>query len=109
MAWFAAPLAPSLRTVFAMSLKGILRPAAIVVTAIRHRREVMKLDQLDDRALQDIGLVRADVEHALSEPYFRDPSAALVRSTARRPRVWTTFAERTVRPVVPVVKDSARR
>src|SRR3954470_1528565 len=96
---------------FAVSLKGVLRPVAIIVTAIRHRREVMNLDQLDDRALQDIGLVRSDVDDALSEPFFRDPSAVLVRSTARRPRTWQTLGERTTRPVVPMVRDGndARR
>ncbi len=41
-----------------------------VLAALRNRREVMRLTDLDDRALKDIGLLRADVEGALLEPFY---------------------------------------
>jgi uncharacterized protein YjiS (DUF1127 family) len=58
-----------------------------VLTALRNRREVMRLTDLDDRALKDIGLLRADVEGALLEPLHKDPSKVLsVRRPEPRPR-----------------------
>jgi len=58
-----------------------------VLAALRNRREVMRLTDLDDRALKDIGLLRADVEGALLEPLHKDPSKVLsVRRPEPRPR-----------------------
>jgi len=58
-----------------------------VLAALRNRREVMRLTDLDDRALKDIGLLRADVEGALLEPLHKDPSKLLsVRRPEPRPR-----------------------
>ena len=49
--------------------------------------QVMRLTDLDDRALKDIGLLRADVEGALLEPLHKDPSKVLsVRRPEPRPR-----------------------
>ena len=63
----------------AMSVAGFAR-------ALRHRREVMRLAELDDRTLKDIGLLRSDVAGALGEPYATDPSRILViRRHERRP------------------------
>ena len=104
MTWFVAPLAPSLRSAFAGSLTGLIRQVAMVRAALNHRRAVMNLDELDDHALKDIGLDRSDVDNALSEPFFRDPSTMLARSVSRPSRARPTFGERTIRPVVPVVR-----
>ncbi|MFL4986948.1 MAG: DUF1127 domain-containing protein [Microvirga sp.] len=58
-----------------------------VLAALRNRRQVMRLTDLDDRALKDIGLLRADVEGALLEPLHKDPSKVLsVRRPEPRPR-----------------------
>jgi uncharacterized protein YjiS (DUF1127 family) len=58
-----------------------------IVRALRHRREVMRLTDLDDRALKDIGLLRGDVEGALLEPLHKDPSRVLsIRRAEPRPR-----------------------
>ena len=58
-----------------------------VLAALRNRRAVMRLTDLDDRALKDIGLLRADVEGALLEPLHKDPSKLLsVRRAEPRPR-----------------------
>jgi uncharacterized protein YjiS (DUF1127 family) len=53
--------------------------------AWRNRRDVMRLAELDDAALKDIGLTRADVCGALLLPRHRDATSLLVvRSTERR-------------------------
>jgi uncharacterized protein YjiS (DUF1127 family) len=56
----------------------LLRLAMSVVRALKHRREVMRLSDLDDRTLKDIGLLRSDVTGALDEPFHKDPSRILV-------------------------------
>ena len=45
--------------------------------ARRHRREAIALAGLDRRLLADIGLNRADVSDAFSEPFWEDPTALL--------------------------------
>ncbi|MGH6922199.1 MAG: DUF1127 domain-containing protein [Propylenella sp.] len=59
-------------------------PAALqfaerTVRAWRNRRSVVRLTELDDHLLADLGLTRRDVNAALSQPLFRDPSAELRR------------------------------
>jgi len=54
-----------------------------LVKALTHRRAVMRLSELDERGLKDIGLVRSDVEGALASSWLNDPSSILAaRSTA---------------------------
>ena len=67
--------------------------------------EIRSLADLDDRTLKDIGLIRSDVSGALAEPFYRNPSTVLVRSVEHDRRTRRTFAERTIRPIVPMVKD----
>lgn len=77
-----------LMTITAKSLSsvsaGVTRIAAIgvagtvqFVRAIAHRREVMRLGELDERGLKDIGLVRSDIDGALATSWLDDPSAVL--------------------------------
>lgn len=52
--------------------------------AFIHRREVLRLAELDERGLKDIGLVRSDIEGALSTSWLNDPSTILAaRSSAQ--------------------------
>ena len=81
--------------------KGLLRPIGSVWTALQHRREVKALAELDERTLKDIGLSRGDVDGALSEPFFRNPSLVLVRCAEHRTRQPVRAPRR---PAVPVVK-----
>lgn len=61
-----------------------LRPVNAIVKALIHRREVMRLGELDERGLKDIGLVRSDLDGALSLSWLSDPSLVLAeRSSAR--------------------------
>ncbi|OYW68589.1 MAG: hypothetical protein B7Z40_02460 [Bosea sp. 12-68-7] len=60
------------------------KPVNAIVKALIHRREVMRLGELDERALKDIGLVRSDLDGALSVSWLSDPSLILAeRSSAR--------------------------
>lgn len=69
--------------------------------ARKHRREATILAGLDRRMLADIGLTRADLRDAFSEPFWEDPTAllrerAIERRLAghrppRRPDVETGF------------------
>ncbi|MFN3655736.1 MAG: DUF1127 domain-containing protein [Pseudolabrys sp.] len=45
--------------------------------ARRHRRDAAMLAGLDRRMLADIGITRADVRDAFSEPFWEDPTALL--------------------------------
>lgn len=61
-----------------------LRPVNAIVKALIHRREVMRMGELDERSLKDIGLVRSDLDGALSVSWLSDPSLILAeRSSAR--------------------------
>ena len=48
-----------------------------LMRARRHRRDAKLLAGLDRRMLADIGLTRADVRDAFSEPFWDDPTALL--------------------------------
>jgi uncharacterized protein YjiS (DUF1127 family) len=52
----------------------------------RHHRDIGKLQQMDDRALRDIGLTRADLHGAASAPFWRDPGPLLLHSAGPRKR-----------------------
>ena len=81
-------LAADFGTALGRAASGLFRRSGTVLRALRHRREVLRLADLDDRALKDIGLLRADVEGALLEPLYKDPSKVLsVRRVERRDRV----------------------
>ena len=106
MTRISAPLAPVLwLAVAGRVVSGAFQRMMALTTALRHRREIRSLADLDDRTLKDIGLIRSDVSSALSEPFYRNPSVVLVRSVDRAARTRRTFAERTIRPIVPMVKD----
>jgi acetaldehyde dehydrogenase (acetylating) len=50
------------------------------------------LASFDERMLRDIGLTRGDLNDALSEPLWRDPTAVLVRRQRERRVVRVTNA-----------------
>ncbi len=70
---------------FLSLLAWVMRVLKDLARARRHRREVMALAGLDRRLLADIGLDRADLRDAFSEPFWEDPSLLLrERSDERR-------------------------
>lgn len=80
---------------FSSFMGGVARVAAIVIApvtslvrALVHRREILRLTELDERGLKDIGLVRSDVDGALATSWLKDPSTVL----AERSRSLTSVA-----------------
>jgi uncharacterized protein YjiS (DUF1127 family) len=69
--------AGALSRAFASLLAVAAHWAKAVAKASRNRREVQKLAGLDRRMLADIGITRADVNDAFSEPFWEDPTALL--------------------------------
>jgi len=91
----------------ALELLG--RALTNLFVALKHRREVRHLAELDDRMLADIGLTRSDVTGALGEPLTRNPSWVLVRNVKRHSRAERPdYSVKPVRPVVPMVTPMKR-
>jgi uncharacterized protein YjiS (DUF1127 family) len=118
-----APFEPRYGNTFTLALAGMaVRALSRVVMALKNRRQVGSLTQLDDRALKDIGLLRSDVHAALSSPFFRDPSVQLVDVAGYKRRIDTKGGNLptpdlnrlrrdtstvTDRPLVPTLKGAA--
>jgi len=102
---------------FAKALAGFATAAARlgnrVVVAWRHRGDVSMLASFDERMLRDIGLTRSDLNDALAEPMWRDPTAVLVRRQRERRAVRATAAVTDLLPgctapsIVPLVETLA--
>jgi uncharacterized protein YjiS (DUF1127 family) len=72
--------------VFASLLALVTRWLKELVEARKHRRQAHALVGLDHRMLADIGITRADVRDAFSEPFWDDPTA-LLRERALERRI----------------------
>jgi uncharacterized protein YjiS (DUF1127 family) len=59
-------------------------PIVALVKALIHRREVLRLGELDERGLKDIGLVRSDLDGALAVSWLSDPSVILAERSSTR-------------------------
>jgi uncharacterized protein YjiS (DUF1127 family) len=74
----SAPAAPKAAT-FTSALAAIaLRAVSQTFIALKNRRQIASLADLDDRALKDIGLIRSDIDAALAMPLHSDPSLHLM-------------------------------
>jgi uncharacterized protein YjiS (DUF1127 family) len=94
---------------FTLALAGVaVRAARQALRNLKNRFEVRSLHQLDDRALKDIGLMRSDVDAALSVALHLDPSHHLldVAGHGRSPR---RNVEKPTLVVTPVRLDRVRR
>ena len=74
----------------------------------RHHREVAVLQTVDERLLREVGLTRADVEGAVSTPFWRDPAATLEGRTAPRGHNWRPPAAPRAPSIVPGLPGGAR-
>jgi uncharacterized protein YjiS (DUF1127 family) len=94
---------------FTLALVGIaVRAVQSVVRNLKNRFEVRGLRHLDDRALNDIGLTRSDVDAALSLPLHVDPSGHLV-DVAGGGRAIRRSVEKPDAAIDPVRLDRVRR
>ena len=69
------------------------QPIVALVKALIHRREILRLGELDERGLKDIGLVRSDLDGALSVSWLSDPSTVLAERSSARSGVAATRRE----------------
>lgn len=85
---FVAPVGERLASLLVMLLSAgthAVRWCVAVGEALERRRVMAQLAGLEDHMLKDIGITRADVRDAASEPFGTDPTRLLVlRSTERR-------------------------
>lgn len=61
-----------------VKIQGVVRTMFAAAAAWNNHRKLNELAGLDDKMLADIGLTRADVGMAASEPLWRDPTARLM-------------------------------
>ncbi len=73
--------------------------------AQRNRRDARVLAALDRHMLADIGLTRADVRDAFSEPFWEDPTA-LLRERAIERRMNRVLAAPALAPREPAAAES---
>lgn len=71
----------------------VITPVVALVKALIHRREVLRLGELDERGLKDIGLVRSDLDGALAVSWLSDPSVILAERSSARSGVAATRRE----------------
>ena len=69
------PLSPGFR--LRLTFAGVTGWLKRLARARRHRRQAAALAACDGRTLADIGISRADLRDAFSEPFWEDPTALL--------------------------------
>ena len=85
MTALTSPFVPSSCTeAFAVFGATVARVGRRIAEAWRHRHDATALAALDDHMLADIGLTRADLNDALAEPLWRDPTMVLARRRGER-------------------------
>jgi uncharacterized protein YjiS (DUF1127 family) len=102
--------AATLSRAFASLLAVAAYWGKVVAKARRNRQEAKKLAGLDRRMLADIGLTRADVRDAFSEPFWEDPTALLrERAIERRINRGVSRTQRGARAEYSVRPETAVR
>jgi uncharacterized protein YjiS (DUF1127 family) len=73
--------------VFAALVAGLRAPVRVltsIAAVLKNRREVAQLLEAEPGMLRDLGLTPMDINCALAEPLWRDPSARLLVWTIER-------------------------
>jgi uncharacterized protein YjiS (DUF1127 family) len=65
---------------FVSALRAVLAKVSSIATAIKNRREINQLANADAAMLRDLGISPSDIDGALSQPFWHDPSAHLVEA-----------------------------
>ena len=86
----AAPLGRVLWALAGRARRGLKQFAE----KVRNRHDAMRLAELDDRMLSDIGLSRSDLHDAFAEPLWRDPTDVLARRAGERKSARRRSAQR---------------
>src|SRR5437762_3187629 len=76
----ATPVARALAILAGRARRGLKQ----IAEKVKNRHDAMRLAELDDRMLADIGLSRSDLRDAYALPLWRDPSDVLARRAADR-------------------------
>jgi uncharacterized protein YjiS (DUF1127 family) len=88
MTALTTPFAPSsCAQAFAAFGTAVARIGRWLADVWRHRRDAVAIAAFDDRMLADIGLTRCDLNDALSEPLWRDPTIVLAHRYCERRKV----------------------
>jgi uncharacterized protein YjiS (DUF1127 family) len=74
------PLARAVAALAGRAMRGLKQFAE----KVKNRHDAMRLAELDDRMLSDIGLNRSDLRDAFALPPWRDPGGLLARRVAER-------------------------
>lgn len=83
-----------------VKVQAVMRTAFAAAVAWNNHRKLGELAGLDDKMLADIGLTRADVGMAASEPLWRDPTVRLMvlaverRASEKEHARWRTARRR---------------
>jgi uncharacterized protein YjiS (DUF1127 family) len=81
-------LATVRRPTLAVRFALVFAKVTSLLGALRNRRQITSLYDLDDNQLLDIGLTRYDLDSAfLSHSCFEDPSSQLMATARRRSRL----------------------
>jgi len=108
MTTLTTPFAPSsCSQAFAAVGTTVARIGRWLMDAWRHRHDAVALAALDDRMLADIGLTRCDLNDALSEPLWRDPTIVLARRYRERRKVRRAVAAEMIRQASPPLVPGA--
>ncbi|WP_075289929.1 DUF1127 domain-containing protein [Pararhizobium arenae] len=80
-------LGPTLAGTAAASRRnGLVALMATIWRVLRNRTALVRLDELDDRQLLDLGLCREDVRTAMTSAFFDDVGAHLTQAARHRTR-----------------------
>jgi uncharacterized protein YjiS (DUF1127 family) len=70
---------PGFGSVVRISPTQLVRNVRHIANARLNRRQALKIAELSDRELSDIGLTRDDVRYGFSVPFNADPTVELAR------------------------------
>jgi uncharacterized protein YjiS (DUF1127 family) len=107
MTTLTSPAPTSGSQAFAAMGTAVVRVGRWVAHAWRHRHDAATLASFDDRMLADIGLTRADLNDALAEPLWRDPTSILARRQGERRRARRAGATALVKQASPLLVPGA--
>jgi len=67
-------------SIFRVALQAVATKVSAIAVALKNRREINELAHADAAILRDLGITHMDVDGALAQPFWHDPSAHLVEA-----------------------------